>query len=61
MKALVLLALTEGGKPTYDHELAATLESLGVACFGATPKMLVRVMERIMKNQDIRPLVMEGR
>jgi hypothetical protein len=52
VKVLVLLALVEGGTPSYDHDLAAKLTALGAYCFGCTPKLLVRVVERIMKNQD---------
>lgn len=52
VKVLVLLALSDAGTPSYDHELAAQLTSLGAHCFGCTPKLLVRVVERIMKNQD---------
>ena len=51
-KVLVLLALTDGGTPSYDHALAARLTELGAHCFGCTPKLLVRVVERIMKHQD---------
>ncbi len=51
-KVLVLLALTDGGTPSYDHALAARLTELGAHCFGCTPKLLVRVVERIMKQQD---------
>ena len=52
VKVLVLLALTDGGTPSYDHGLAAQLTALGAYCFGCTPKLLVRVVEKIMKNQD---------
>jgi hypothetical protein len=52
VSVLVLLALVEGGTPSYDHELAAALSALGAHCFGCTPKLLVRVVERIMKHQD---------
>lgn len=51
-KVLVLLALTDGGTPSYDHALAARLTALGAHCFGCTPRLLVRVVERIMKGQD---------
>lgn len=53
VKTMVLLALSDGGKPSYDHTLAATLTAMGVPCFGCTPKLLIGVMERVMKNQDI--------
>lgn len=52
VKVLVLLALSDAGKPSYDHQLAAQLTALGAYCFGCTPKLLVRVVEKIMKNQD---------
>ncbi len=52
VKVLVLLALTDGGTPSYDHDLAAQLAALGAHCFGCTPKLLVGVVEKIMKNQD---------
>ena len=57
VKVITLLALNDSGKPSYDHQNAARLEALGVPCFGASPKMLVAVMERLMKGQDIRALV----
>ena len=57
VKTLVLLALSDGGRPSYDHELAGRLTELGVHCFGCTPPLLVQVIERIMKNQDIGALV----
>ncbi len=57
VKALVLLKLSDEGRPSYNHELARTLTDLGVHCFGCTPRLLVQIMERVMKNQDIGALV----
>jgi hypothetical protein len=57
VKAFVLLALDEGGKPWYDHELARRLTEIGVLCFGCTPNRLVEVMERALKGQDVASLV----
>ncbi len=59
VKVLVLLALSDGGTPSFDHELAARLTAVGAICFGCTPKLLVRVMERIMKNQDPASVIAE--
>ena len=58
-KAICLLALTDGGKPGYDHENARKLTELGVPCFGCTPKLLVRVMEKLMRGEDISSLITE--
>ncbi|AKT36081.1 VWA domain-containing protein [Chondromyces crocatus] len=57
VKVLCLLALTDSGTPSYDHEMARKLTTLGIPCFGCTPKLLVRVMERVMKGQDLSTLV----
>jgi Mg-chelatase subunit ChlD len=57
VRCICLLALSDGGKPSYDHGLAAQLQGLGVPCFGCTPKLLVAVMERLLKGQDISALV----
>jgi len=59
-KVLVLLALTDGGTPSYDHALAARLTALGAHCFGCTPRLLVRVVERIMKGQDPAGVIRDG-
>lgn len=56
-KAMCLLALTDGGTPSYDAELARELGALGVPCFGCTPALLIRVVERVMKGQDIAPVL----
>jgi Mg-chelatase subunit ChlD len=53
VKTMVLLALSDAGKPSYDHDLARDLASFGVHCFGCTPKLLVQVVERVMKGQDL--------
>lgn len=53
VKVIVLLKLSDSGKPSYDHELAKELVALGVHCFGATPRLLVEVMARVMRNEDV--------
>jgi VWA domain containing CoxE-like protein len=58
-KTICLLALSDGGKPSYDHENARKLAELGVPCFGCTPKLLVRVMEKLMRGEDISSLLTE--
>jgi predicted metal-dependent peptidase len=56
-KAMVLLKLSDEGRPSFNHELAQRLTAIGVHCFGCTPHLLIDVMERIMKGQDISTLV----
>lgn len=61
VKTLCLLALTDTGRPSYDHDLARELTQLGVPCFGCTPKLLVDVVERVMKGQDLGELAERAR
>jgi len=54
VRVIVLLALTDTGRPSYDHAMAHELVALGVPCFGCTPQLLARVMERVLRGEDIR-------
>lgn len=60
VKVVSLLALSDSGKPAFDHEIASALGRLGVPCFGCTPKMLPALIERVMKGQDLGPLTAES-
>jgi hypothetical protein len=57
VKAICLLALSDSGRPSYNHDLARELTALDVPCFGCTPRLLVQVIERMLKNQDLQPLL----
>ncbi len=57
VRAMCLLALSDGGKPSYDHDLARTFEAMGIPCFGCTPKLLAEVVHRVMLGQDLGPLL----
>ena len=37
--------------------MAEQLTALGIPCFGCTPRKLVDVVERVMRNQDLGPLL----
>jgi Mg-chelatase subunit ChlD len=60
VKVMVLLKLSDQGKPSYNHDLAKRLTAVGVACFGCTPRLLVGIVERVMKGEDFSNLVSEG-
>jgi hypothetical protein len=57
VKVVCLLALSDGGRPSYDHEVAAALGAMGIPSFGCTPRLLPLVIERVMKGQDLAPLL----
>lgn len=60
VKVVCLLALSDGGKPSYDHSMAAQLGAMGIPCFGCTPKLLPAVIERVMRGQDLGPLLADA-
>jgi hypothetical protein len=60
VKVVCLLALSDGGKPSYDHDIAHQLGALGIQSFGCTPKLLPDVIERLMRGQDLAPLLAQG-
>lgn len=57
VKTLCLLALTDDGKASYNHDMAKKTTASGVYTFGCTPRKLVTVIERIMKGQSIEELM----
>ncbi len=57
VKVVCLLALSDGGKPVYDHGNAAAFTAMGIPCFGCTPKLLPAVVDRVMRGQDLGPLL----
>jgi Mg-chelatase subunit ChlD len=60
VKVLCLLSLSDGGRPSYDHVTAQELGAMGIPCFGCSPKLLAQVVERVMKGQDLAPLLAQA-
>lgn len=60
VKVVCLLALSDGGRPSYDHQTASQLGALGIPCFGCTPRLVPAVIERVMRGQDLGPLLAEA-
>jgi Mg-chelatase subunit ChlD len=49
-RCLCVLALTDSGRPSYDHELARELTAVGVPCVGCTPARLVEIVADLIKS-----------
>jgi hypothetical protein len=60
VKVVCLLALSDTGRPAYDHQMAARLAEMKIPCFGCTPKLLPPVIDRVMRGQDLGPLLAEA-
>lgn len=50
---ITLLALADGGAPSYDHMLAAKLATFGVPSFACTPDLFPDMMASAIKREDI--------
>jgi len=50
---IVLLALSDDGAPTYDHDLAATCSSLGVPAFACTPDQFPGLLAAAIRREDL--------
>lgn len=54
VQVVVLLALSDEGAPSYDHENAAALAALGVPAFACTPDAFPDLMAAAIERRDLR-------
>ncbi|HLT11617.1 MAG TPA: VWA domain-containing protein [Micromonosporaceae bacterium] len=57
VQVIVLLALADGGAPSYDHDTAAALGSLGVTAFACTPDAFGDLMAAAIQRADLRGVI----
>jgi Mg-chelatase subunit ChlD len=50
---IVLLALSDRGKPSYDHELAAKLAAIGAPAFACTPDQFPSLMAAAIERRSL--------
>jgi hypothetical protein len=53
VKVIVLLALSDSGKPDYDVNLAKDIGKLGIACFACSPDLLPELVEAAIKGINL--------
>jgi Mg-chelatase subunit ChlD len=53
VQVITLLALSDEGAPSYDHELAAKLAALGVPSFACTPDVFPALMAAAIRKEDV--------
>src|SRR5262249_31117452 len=56
VRCVCLLALSDGGVPSYDHGMASRFADVGVPCFACNPTMLPALLEGAIKGQDLKAL-----
>lgn len=54
VKVMVLLALSDRGKPDYDEKLGKEISKLGIPCFACTPDRLPELIEAALKNHNLK-------
>ncbi len=53
VQCITLLALSDEGRPAYDHALAAKLATLGVPSFACTPDAFPALMAAAIRRDDV--------
>ena len=53
VRMVALLALSDQGHPSYDHDVAAKLASLGVPAFACTPDRFPELMGAALSGRDL--------
>lgn len=53
VNVVTLLALSDKGKPMYDHNMAAKLAELSVPCFACTPDQFPDLMAAAIEKRDV--------
>jgi Mg-chelatase subunit ChlD len=54
VKLMVLLALSDQGKPSYDHDNAGAVSDLGAPAFARTPDLFPDLMAAALSGRDLR-------
>jgi Mg-chelatase subunit ChlD len=57
VQVIVLLALSDDGAPSYDHEHAAALAELGAPAFACTPDAFPDLMAAAIQRHDLRDVI----
>jgi Mg-chelatase subunit ChlD len=53
VNVIVLLALSDEGRPSFDPELASRVASMGIAVFACTPDQFPDLMATALRRQDV--------
>lgn len=53
VNVIVLLALTDTGRPSYDPNLAARVAALGIPVFACTPDQFPELMATALRREDV--------
>lgn len=54
VRFVALLALSDEGTPSYDHDMAAALQAMGVPAFACTPDLFPELMAAALGSGDLK-------
>jgi Mg-chelatase subunit ChlD len=57
VRLVVLLALSDDGTPSYDHQLAAACASMGAPAFACTPDLFPELLASVIRRSDLASFV----
>lgn len=61
VNVIVLLAISDSGKPCYDESLAQKIAEFDIPCFACPPEKLPELLERVLKHQPMTDMMRNGR
>ncbi len=53
VNVIALLALNDGGAPSFDHAMAATMSALGIPAFACTPDQFPDLVAAAIRRRDV--------
>lgn len=54
VNVIVLLAISDSGKPSYDNQLAEKISALEIPCFACPPEKLPELLEAALKKRSLK-------
>ncbi len=61
VNVVILLAISDSGKPIYDTTMADKAASLDIPCFACPPERLPELLEAVLKKHSLNAFVQSGR
>lgn len=58
---IVLLAISDSGKPCYDENLAQKVAEFDIPCFACPPEKLPELLERALKHQSLNDMMRQNK
>lgn len=61
VNVIILLAISDSGKPCYDESLAQKIVEFDIPCFACPPEKLPELLERALKHQSLNDMMRQDK